>query len=819
MLQRLLASALVCGLIVTSAFSAKITTIQYQGLQSLSTMLAAEIAKVKVGDELESKAIDSAVLAFYNQGYFKDVYASFDKGALTFHFVEKPRVASVEIKGYGSEQEKQTLTTQMGIKKGETFDDQKIARAKEVLKSVLEYQGYYGSIVQEELKKADNADAYAIIFNVNRGDNILIRKAHYEGRKKLKTNKLESLSANKERDFMGWMWGLNDGKLRLQELEYDSLRIQDVYMRNGFLDASVSAPFLTTNFNNLSAQLYYKINEGLQYRVSDIEINLDNDVIPIATLQKALNVKKKEIFNIEDLRTDAQVLKRLIADKGYAFAQVRPDLDKDEQNALVKVIYHIETGSKVRIGDVLISGNTRTGDRIIRREILLAPGDEYSLSKITESQNALQRLGFFDNVKIDEKRVSEDSMDLLISVTEGRTGQLQFGLGYGSYGGLMINGSVMERNLFGTGQSGSIYANISTGTGQSYNFNYYGQTRKYNGRQFSGNITLSNPRVFDSKFSTSGSIYGNYYINYIYIEQSGGFSLNLGRLLTPTLRVSLGYDINIVKTYDFTSNLYEQFYSSKDQVFTDKVKDPNCTTTDTNDCMIGVTRRGLWNKDNHLPITSSITPTINFDNTDDYYFPKNGIIASTYAQFAGLGGTVRNIKAYAKLGLYYHLRSLLGIDLIARYKAQGGYIFRFDREDFLPLNSTFYMGGVTTIRGFRAGSITPRNADGLWVGGDGMFSNSLELSYGILEAAKMRLALFVDYGFLTFKTANGVADFKGYGVLGSGQYGLEWRASAGLAIEWISPMGPLVIVIPLKRFNQKPGDYTSSFEFSMGTRF
>lgn len=819
MLQRLLASALVCGLIVTSAFSAKITTIQYQGLQSLSTMLAAEIAKIKVGDELESKAIDSAVLAFYNQGYFKDVYASFDKGALTFHFVEKPRVASVEIKGYGSEQEKQTLTTQMGIKKGETFDDQKIARAKEVLKSVLEYQGYYGSIVQEELKKADNADAYAIIFNVNRGDNILIRKAHYEGRKKLKTNKLESLSANKERDFMGWMWGLNDGKLRLQELEYDSLRIQDVYMRNGFLDASVSAPFLTTNFNNLSAQLYYKINEGLQYRVSDIEINLDNDVIPIATLQKALNVKKKEIFNIEDLRTDAQVLKRLIADKGYAFAQVRPDLDKDEQNALVKVIYHIETGSKVRIGDVLISGNTRTGDRIIRREILLAPGDEYSLSKIAESENALRRLGFFDNVKIDEKRVSEDSMDLLISVTEGRTGQLQFGLGYGSYGGLMINGSVMERNLFGTGQSGSIYANISTGTGQSYNFNYYGQTRKYNGRQFSGNITLSNPRVFDSKFSTSGSIYGNYYINYIYIEQSGGFSLNLGRLLTPTLRVSLGYDINVVKTYDFTSNLYEQFYSSKDQIFTDKVKDPNCTTTDTNDCMIEVTRRGLWNKDNHLPITSSITPTINFDNTDDYYFPKNGVIASTYAQFAGLGGTVRNIKAYAKLGLYYHLRSLLGIDLIARYKAQGGYIFRFDKEDFLPLNSTFYMGGVTTIRGFRAGSITPRNADGLWVGGDGMFSNSLELSYGILEAAKMRLALFADYGFLTFKATRGVADFKDYGILGSGNHDLEWRASMGLAIEWISPMGPLVIVIPLKRFNQKPGDYTSSFEFSMGTRF
>ena len=823
LIKRLCACAIVTASVATGALCAKITSIEYEGLQSLSPMLASEISQIKPGDELESSVVDSAVRAFYNQGYFKDIVVGFDNGVLVFYFTEKPRVASVEIKGYGSDQEKQTLITQMGIKKGETFDEQKIERAKEVLKNMLEFQGYYGSVVQEELTKTDNADAYAIIFNVNRGDNILIRKAHYDGREKLSVSKLESLSANKQRDFMGWMWGLNDGKLKLQELEYDSLRIQDVYMRNGFLDASVSAPFLSANFNNLSAQLYYTIKEGVQYRVKDIRINLNNpDIISLETLQKALKVQKKEIFNIEDLRADAQTLKRLIADKGYAFAQVRPDLDKDEANAEVTVLYHIDSGSKVRIGDVLISGNTRTGDRIIRREILLAPGDEYSLTKIAESQNALQRLGFFDKVKIDERRVSEDSMDLLVEVTEGRTGQLQFGLGYGSYGGLMINGSVAERNLFGTGQSGSIYANISTGTGQSYNFNYYGQTRKYNGRQFSGNISLTNPRIFDSKFSTSGSIYGNYYINYIYIEQSGGFSLNAGRLLTPTLRVSLGYDINIVKTYDFTSNLYEQFYSSKDQIFTDKVKDParpDCKPSDKDDCMVEVTRRGLWNKDNHLPITSSITPTINYDNTDDYYFPKNGVIASAYAQFAGLGGTVRNVKAYAKLGLYYHLRSLLGIDLIARYKAQGGYLFRFDREDFLPLNGTFYMGGVTTIRGFRAGSITPRNADGLWVGGDGMFSNSLELSYGILEAAKMRLALFADYGFLTFKQTNGVADFKDYGIIGTGNHALEWRASVGVAVEWISPMGPLVLIFPIKRFNQKPGDYTSSFEFSMGTRF
>ncbi len=826
----------------------KITSIRYEGLQSLSAHLASEIADIKVGEELDEDKIDSAITDFYDQGYFSDIVAGFENGVLTFYFVEKPRVAGIEIKGYGSDNEKQTLQTQMGIKKGETFDEQKIERAKSILKTVLEYQGYYGSLVKEELTKV-NEGAYNIVFNVNRGENILIKKAHYEGSQRLKRGKIESLSANKQRDFMGWMWGLNDGKLHLQELEYDSMRIQDVYMRNGFLDAKVSSPFLSANFNNLTAELHYKVDEGKQYSVSDIIIDIDKEgIIEKEKLHKAVQVKKGQVFNIEDLRYDAQTLKRLIADKGYAFAQVRPDLDKEEgENALdikasdlktskqgtkkyhkltsnkereeriereeaqnlrkeqeklvgkgtVKVLYHIEAGEKVYISDVLISGNNRTNDRIIRREILLAPGDEYSLSKITESQNALQRLGFFENVKIDERRVSADSMDLLITVTEGRTGQLQFGLGYGSYGGLMINGSISERNLFGTGQTGSIYANIATG-GTPYNISYYGTPRTITGRQFSGNISLTNPRIFDSRYSTSASLYGNYYVNYVYIEQSFGLSLSVGRMLTPTLRTSLGYDINWVNTFDFLSANYEAFYNNWG----------------------GKDYTKVW------AMTSSLSPSISFDNTDDYYFPKNGIIASAYAQFNGIGGDVRNIKLYGKAAFYYHLKKHLKIDLIARYKAQGGYIFRFDRNDFLPLNNTFYMGGVTTIRGFRSGTVSPvgvapnGSTPLSWIGGDGMFTNSVELSYGLLEAAKMRVALYGDYGFLTYKSlGGGLADFAGYGIPGVGNYDMEWRASIGAAIEWISPMGPIVLIFPFKLFNKKEGDYTSQFEFSMGTRF
>ncbi|WP_120907123.1 outer membrane protein assembly factor BamA [Helicobacter pylori] len=843
----------------------KVKSISYIGLSYMSDMLANEIVKIRVGDMVDSKKIDTAVLALFNQGYFKDVYATFENGILEFHFDEKARIAGVEIKGYGTEKEKDGLKSQMGIKKGDTFDEQKLEHAKTALKTALEGQGYYGSVVEVRTQKVSEG-ALLIVFDVNRGDSIYIKQSIYEGSDKLKRRVIESLSANKQRDFMGWMWGLNDGKLRLDQLEYDSLRIQDVYMRRGYLDAHISSPFLKTDFSTHDAKLHYKVKEGIQYRISDILIEIDNPVVPLKTLEKALKVKRKDVFNIEHLRADAQILKTEIADKGYAFAVVKPDLDKDEKNGLVKVIYRIEVGDMVYINDVIISGNQRTSDRIIRRELLLGPKDKYNLTKLRNSENSLRRLGFFSKVKIEEKRVNSSLMDLLVSVEEGRTGQLQFGLGYGSYGGLMLNGSVSERNLFGTGQSMSLYANIATGGGRSYP-----GMPKGAGRMFAGNLSLTNPRIFDSWYSSTINLYADYRVSYQYIQQGGGFGVNIGRMLGNRTHVSLGYNLNVTKLLGFSSPLYNRYYSSTKQIIIPS--QPVCVSRlglllglrQVQSCSapgsirVGQTPpvTGLWDRDYHTPITSSFTLDVSYDNTDDYYFPRNGVIFSSYATMSGLpspgtlnswnglGGNVRNTKVYGKFAAYHHLQKYLLIDLIARFKTQGGYIFRYNTDDYLPLNSTFYMGGVTTVRGFRNGSITPKDEFGLWLGGDGIFTASTELSYGVLKAAKMRLAWFFDFGFLTFKTPTRgsffynapvtTANFKDYGVIGAGFERATWRASTGLQIEWISPMGPLVLIFPIAFFNQwgdgngkkckglcfnpNMDDYTQHFEFSMGTRF
>lgn len=735
-------------LLCNVALSKEISQIRYEGLSSISSVLADEITGIKVGDTLSVDKVDKAVRNLYAQGYFEDIYADFERGVLSFYFKQKPKVASVEIKGYGSEQEKETLYSQLGIKKGDSYDETKLNRAKLVIKTILEYQGYYGTVVESEIKEVGNDGAYAITFNVNQGENIIIKNATYDGREKLKVKDLEELSANRARQFMGWMWGRNDGKLKLADLEYDGARVQDAYMRKGYLDASVSQAFVDANFSDYSANLYYKIKEGERYKVSGIKIILHVPVIEESELRKGLKIKKGEYFNIEDVRADVETIRQKIADLGYAFTRVSPDLDKDQDNAEVKVVYLIQVGQKVKIHDVIISGNSRTADRIIRRELLLAPGDTYKLTDLRESENALKRLGYFGKVKIEERRVSEDSMDLLVDVEETRTGELMFGLGYGSYDKLMVNASIRERNLFGTGQSGQLYADWSY-------------------RRQLVNLTLSNPRVLDSKYSASLSGFHSLYWNWDYREQTTGASITAGRLLTNTLRASLGYTISTTRVLDFYDSKLEGLYKQ------------------------------YLTMDN--PLKSAISPSLYFDNTDDYYFPKNGAIISAYVEYAGLGGDEKYTKLYGKMALYYHLKSLFGVDLIARYKTQAGAIFE---QGYVPITSKFYMGGISSVRGYQISSLTPRDPSGqIRIGGNYMMTHSAELSYGILEKAQMRLALFADYGMI------GVSSFNE-----------TTRASWGLAVEWISPMGPIVLVFP-QPINPQPGDRTSTFEFTMGTRF
>ncbi|CAM3557674.1 MULTISPECIES: outer membrane protein assembly factor BamA [Helicobacter] len=723
-----------------------IKEVRYEGLNYISPLIANEITKVRLNEPLDINLVDTSIHSFYSQGYFKDIWVTEENGILTFHFLEKPVIASLIVSGYGAGKEQDVIDKEIGLKKGDVYDEAKIANVRKKIIDLMEAQGYYDTIVEVKTEEI-STNALKVTLEINKGEEIIIQKANYYGRENLKISRIEAATANKEREFLGWMWGFNSGKLRVNEVETDGHRIRDLYMQKGYLDAEVSTPFLKTDFTTYKAELDFYINEGELYKVSEVEIVLEEDVIAVEELYDVIKIKKGKKFNIDTMRKDTEAIRYKIGDLGYAFTRITPDLDKDKENSEVRIVYYVQPGKKVHINDVLISGNNRTLDRVIRRNVLLAPGDEYEMSKITLSKNAIMRTGGFESVEIEEERIDEERVNLLVNVKEGKTGEFTFGIGYGSYDGLMGSISVKDRNIFGTGLTAGVYLDKSE-VSDSYRVNLY------------------NPAVLDSDYSLATEVYRMEYDDYDYTETMTGFNIVGGRRIWDQLDLTLGYTYQETKLSNFDNaylrNLYTRYYGG------DKY------------------------------IKSSVIPGLSYDSTDAYFFPKSGIKATGSTEFAGIGGDAEFIKYYGTFNLYHSIEDWTDLDLIFRYRAKAGYA---QDEGFLPINEKFYLGGVNSVRGFQNRSITPRDKDGLRIGGKQMFYNTAELSYGMFETVQMRFLIFYDYGMIGQKNIN---DIK--------------RSSVGVGIEWISPIGAINFLFP-HALDDKPGDDTSSFEFTMGQRF
>jgi outer membrane protein insertion porin family len=545
------------------------------------------------------------------------------------------------------------------------------------------------------------------------------------------------------------MWGRNDGKMKAGELQYDPLRIRDFYMQNGYLDAKVDEPFVRVDFDHYTAQMDYNIFEGDVYRVSDILIFQDTHVIEDKELLDIISLEKNKPFNIKTFRDDADRIKTKIADLGYAFVQVQPDLKKDKEGKSVDVVYRITPGKKVRIRNVIISGNSRTLDRVVRRELFLAPGDLYSLSNLKDSRNALGRTGYFESNTVEEKRIDDETMDLVVQTKEAATGNIQLGGGYGSFGGILLNVAVSDRNIFGSGINVGLNLEKSQRT-QNYSFN------------------ISNPRLNDSDFSGNFSIFNTATKYDSYTVDSKGMSIGTGHRFSRYINGSVGYN--------YSQNNYSDINTSSTTI------DPRYYESYAK---------------------SSVSVSATFDNTDDYYIPREGMAISQSFEMAGLGGSTDFWKSRTSFGAYKGLQKLTDFDLILRYKARFNYA---SQSGYLPLGEKFYMGGIGSVRGYQAYSLSPTNGTDLTgkpfrIGGTQTFSNNLELSVPLVPEAKMRATAFVDYGMIG---ENSMSEIK--------------RGGYGIGLEWFSPVGPLQLVFA-NPIGATKDDNVAHFEFTIGQRF
>ena len=743
-------------LISTSVFAQTLKSVHFDGMVHISEPVALRMLPFEVGDDVDALAIDNAIKKYFKQGYFNDVWVEFEDGSLTFYFKEKAIISQVELKGW-KENDDEVKDAVIQIKKGTLYDEKKLEAAKKRIIEAISQEGKIDSVVEIKKEYLENG-SLKVVFIVNEGEEIIIEKLDYAGVKGLDSDDFDSVIANKEHQWMGWFWGRNDGKMSLSNLEYDNLRIRDFYMQHGYLDAKIDEPFVRVNFDHYTADMSYQVKEGNVYKISKVTIYQTENVIDEEKIKDLISLEEGEVFNIKTFREDADKIKTLIADKSYAFVQVVPDLKKNKEDKTVEVVFKINPGSKVRIRNVLIAGNNRTLDRVIRRELYLGPGDMYSLTDLKDSRNAVGRLGYFDSNTIEEKRIDNHTMDLIVKVKEAPTGNIQLGGGYGSYGGILVSIGVNDRNIWGSGINIGVKAEKSETT-QNYSFN------------------ISNPRLNDSDFSGNFSIYTSSYDYNDYTVNSEGISLGVGHRFSRYISGYMGYG--------FSNNAYDF-----------EALDAN-STIDT-----------YYLEDYSK---SSITVSAKWDNTDDFYLPREGFSLSQSFEKSGLGADANFFKARTNLGVFRGLEEYVGFDAIFRYKARFNIVVD---NGYVPLAEKFYMGGIGSVRGYESYSISPtinennNNGEPRRIGGTQTFSNSLELSLPLVPSAKMRMVLFADWGVIS-------DDITNPNRLVTNNLS---RAGYGAGIEWFSPVVPIQLMFAQPLLDE-PGDKTSVFEFTMGQRF
>jgi outer membrane protein insertion porin family len=656
MVKKTLFSKILLSWILIGSFllAQKVTQIKFEGLAHLSATTAKEVAGISIGDTITASNVNESIKNFFSQGYFKDVWVDQKGGTLIYHFKEKLSIANVNIKGYGSGDDGEKLLAGIGIKKGDLYDERRVKKATKTLIAKLESQGYYDTVVDVSTKAVGDS-SMAITFDVNKGEKITIKKMNFVGAKELDQSDLQTDLANKEKDVLGWMPWRNNGEASVNQLEYDTHRVKNAYMQKGYLDARVSKPLMRVDFGSYNAEVDYQVVEGAQYRVGTISITHQIDGLKTDDLKDDLLLKEGKVFNIKRMRKDIQNLEEEVGNFGFAYVKVSPQMNKNPAEKMINLNYVIQPGEPVTIKDVIISGNDTTKDRVIRRYIYLAPGDKFNARDLKDSKAALGRTGFFEKVDIQSQRISSDEINLLVKVKEASTGTISAGGGYGSYEGLMVNASISDKNIFGSGINTTLGFEIS-----KIATNY--------------NLSFVNPKIWDSMYSMSLSLYKKDYEYIDYTQDQLGASLSFGREFYRYFHASLGvgYVDNQSTINEDASNIIQ------DYLYNDQYK------------------------------KTSLYAALSFDNTDDFYTPREGMKAVLNFEYAQLDGDDVNLSVFpdgygdflktsGKIGFYYGMEDIIDYDLIFRVKGRFTYMSRNDDEK-IPTAERLFMGGIGSVR-------------------------------------------------------------------------------------------------------------------------
>jgi outer membrane protein insertion porin family len=737
---------------IEAAQAQTVSRIVVNGNQRVDDATVRSFLTIQVGDRASSSAIQASIASLNATGLFSSVDIRHSGGTLTVSVGENPIVSSVLFEGNQRFSDDQLLAMVNLASRG-TFSNDRLASDVRSIELAYEQAGYTGVSVSARTEIADNA-RMRVIFVVNEGDRSGIAAINFTGNNAFNSGTLKGIINTTETHLLSWLF--QDDNLSEDKLNADKELIRLFYANRGYPDARVLSAVAEFDSERNAYFINFAISEGERYSFGTIGLETSIPGLDAEALKGYIRTYEGDDYSLRNLQQSVEDLAYRSTGQGFAFADVRPRLDRDVTNKLFNVTYLVDEGPRIYVERINIFGNTKTRDFVIRRELDFAEGDPFNRSMVTRGKTAIESLNFFSSVNVTTQRGSSpDKIVLTIAVVEKSTGDYGFTAGYSSTDGILGEVSLTERNFLGRGQYLRLAIGAST-SGQTYDFSF------------------TEPRFMGLKVSAGVDVYKR-----ISEETAAGF---FGSDATGG---QLRFGVPI--TEEVTANVMAGFET---RTFVDNSPDDSLVIADgqtLNKAFIGY--------------------SLAFNNLDDPRRPTNGLIANISQQYVGLDSNFIRSEAKAR----YFVQVIPDSGLVASVRGQVGIINDLSGAGINPTEA-FYKG-PNLVRGFAARGIGPRAATGENLGSTMFAGISVELEFPIPvlpENYGLRGAVWADVGYM-----GGVPASVLPALVASGNT-QQVRSSVGVSLIWDSPFGPLRGDVA-QVLQQDTGDNTQVFQFTIST--
>ena len=750
-----------------------IRDIRIEGIQRVEAGTVFGYLPVKVGETMTEERAAEAIRALFATGLFTDVRVEVEGNVLVVTVAERPAIAQIDFVGmkeFPADKVRKALR-ENGIAEGRTYDKALIDQAEQEIKRQYLATGRYGVTVTTTITPLDR-NRVAVNFTVDEGEVAKIKTINIVGNHAFSESDLLELM---QLQTPGWLsWYTKNDQYSRQKLSADLETIRSHYLNRGYLDFNIDSTQVSITPDKRDIYIVINLTEGEKYTVSSVKLGGDL-LLPEPELMRLVTIKPGEAFSREKLAESSKKITERLGNEGYAFANANavPDVDKEQRTVAFTIM--IDPGRRVYVRRINVVGNTKTRDEVVRRELRQLEGAFYDGQKLQDSRKRVERLGYFEpGVELDTEPVTgtTDQVDVRLKVKEKPTGALLFGLGFSSSDKLIVQGSVSQANIFGSGKAITLNANtskVNRNIGLAYTNPYF----TVDG--VSAGFTLYNRR-----FDATALGIGNYTT-----ETTGG-GISAGFPITDLDRINAGLAIEQTNI-ELTNDSPPRFVEFVNQNGSDPVG---------------------------MPLTLGWTR----DRRNSALLPTEGTLQRLFGEVALPGFDLKYYKVTYDASWYYSITR----DVIGSFRGLLGWGGGYSGAQ-LPFFKNYYAGGTNSVRGYDQGTLGPQDQNGV-LGGSRSVLASAEILVpmpGMGQDKSLRIGWFVDAGQVWLDQDGLRLGDKTTFVNSNNQVetlDLSLRYSTGAIFAWTSPFGPLraFYSFPL---NNQPGDRLQRFQFVFGQQF